>query len=170
MFNLDCVGAHLDSNRLARPFPFGRFGCVSFFQVSEWFPAASSGSGIGKPGENQTLISVSTEAVAETLTKSDRLQVAYEPAPVFEPVPAIAPVPPEHPANVPLKIISRHWHDPSDQKAAQSATGRTKSKIPKKNSRVVERNPTLEADACGPNQLDRVKRLFNLATDCRRSN
>lgn len=126
--------------------------------------------GLGNPAKNQELTTVSTEAAPETLTKGDRLQVSYEPAPVFEPAPAIAPVPPKRPADVPLKIISRHWHDPHDQKAAQSTSGTTKPKNLKKNSRVVERKPTQEVDACRPHELDRVKRLFNLATDCATGN
>jgi hypothetical protein len=108
---------------------------------------------------------VVTTAVPDTLKKSDRLQVTYVHA--VEPVAMVPPVPPELPNAIAQKIISRHWHDPSDQKVAQVATRKPKSS--KKASPGVERKPVLEADACNSAGLDRIKRFFNPATNCKTS-
>jgi hypothetical protein len=105
---------------------------------------------------------VVTTAVPDTLKKSDRLQVTYVHA--VEPVAMVPPVPPELPNAIAPKIISRHWHDPSDQKVAQVATRKSK-----KGSPGVDRKPVLEADACNSAGLDRIKRFFNPAPNCKTS-
>lgn len=108
---------------------------------------------------------VVTAALPDTLKKSDRLEVTYVHA--VEPVAMVPPVPPELPNAIAPKIISRHWHDPSDQKVAQVATRKPKSS--KKGSPGVERKPVLQADACNSASLDRIKRFFNPATNCKTS-
>jgi hypothetical protein len=70
-------------------------------------------------------------------------------------------------ATVAPKIISRHWHDSSDQKISQVPAKKPRSS--KKGSPVVDRKPVLEADACKSDGLDRMKRLFNPALHCKTS-
>jgi hypothetical protein len=87
---------------------------------------------------------VRTSTVADTLTKSDRLPVLSSIVPVAV-EPQHSPEPP--PMAVP-KIITRHWHDPSDPRAAKGATKKPKSMDPKKHARRVERK--LTPQACSP--------------------
>ena len=105
---------------------------------------------------------VAVSVAPDTLRKSDRLEVTYVPA--VEPVAMVPPVAPESPAP---KIISRHWHDPSDQKVAQVPT--RKPKGTKESSPTVERKPILEANACKSDGFNRIKRLFNPTTNCQTS-
>jgi hypothetical protein len=105
-----------------------------------------------------------TTAVPDMLKKGDRLQIVYVPA--VEPVAMVPPAPPDLPNAIAPNIISRHWHDPSDQKVSQVTT---RKKGSKKGSPVVDRKPVLEADACNSGGLDRIKRLFSPATDCKAS-
>jgi hypothetical protein len=107
---------------------------------------------------------VATNVALDTLKKSDRLQVTYVSA--AEPVAMVAPLPvaPDSPVIEAPKITSRHWHDPSDQKIVQVPTRKPTGS--KKASPAFERKPVLEANACKPGGIDRIKRLFNHAATC----
>jgi hypothetical protein len=105
---------------------------------------------------------IGTSPVPETLPKGDRLPVTYISS--VEPPATELKVPPE-PTSIPApKIISRHWHDPSDPRAAQGGTKKPKSKDLKKHVRRVERKPT--AQAC--NGSSPFRRLFGPTTTCSR--
>ena len=95
------------------------------------------------------------------MMKGDRLQIAYVAA--VEPVVVVPRRPPELPATAAPRIISRHWHDPNDQKVALVTT--RKPKRSKKDLPVIERKPVLEVGACKSDGLDRLNRPFN--SDCR---
>ena len=69
---------------------------------------------------------IGTSPVPDTLTKGDRLPVTYISS--VEPLATELQVPPEPPSMAAPKIISRHWHDPSDPRAAQGGTKKPKSK------------------------------------------
>jgi hypothetical protein len=107
---------------------------------------------------------VATNAALNAPKKSDRLQVTY--VSTVEPVTMVTPLPaaPDSPVISASKITSRHWHDPSDQRIAQVSTRKTKDS--KKISPALERKLVLEANACKPGGLDRIKRLFNPAATC----
>jgi hypothetical protein len=114
---------------------------------------------------------VGTRVASDTLTKSDRLQVVY-----VQPDMDVKPTTVENssapvalPASVAPKFISRHWHDPSDQRSAQ-VTKKQKAKDPKKNIRVVDRKPAIEVDSCKPNGVDGLRQLFNKPRNCGSTN
>jgi hypothetical protein len=101
-----------------------------------------------------------TSPVRDALTKSDRLTYISS----VEPLATELQVPPESPSMAVPKIISRHWHDPSDPRAAQGGTKKLKSKDLKKHVRRVERKPTPQA--CNPDDSSPLKRLFGPTTTC----
>ena len=103
-----------------------------------------------------------TSPVPDTLTKGDRLQVTYISS--VEPVATEPQVPPEALPMAAPSIIRRHWHDPSDPRAAQSGTKKLKSKDLKKHVRRVERKPTPQA--CNPDESSPLRRLFGPTATC----
>jgi hypothetical protein len=111
---------------------------------------------------------------SETLTKSDRLEISYvPPANEAKPVAVEDPRDPltlSAPAAATSKLVSRHWHDPSDTNAAQVQTKKFKLKDTKKNALAVGRTPTIEATSCKPEGLDALRRAFNVTTSCAASN
>lgn len=120
---------------------------------------------------NEDMPTVGASVAADTLTKSDRLQVVY-----MQPDMDVKPTTVENssapvalPASVAPKFISRHWHDPSDQRAAQ-VTKRSKAKDPKQNIRVVDRKPAIEADSCKKNGFEGLRQLFNKPRNCGSTN
>jgi hypothetical protein len=105
---------------------------------------------------------VGTGPVPATLTKSDRLPVTYISS--VEPLATELQMTPEAPSIAVPKIISRHWHDPSDRRTAQGGTKRPKSKDLKKLVRRVEPKPT--PPACNQDGNSPLKRLFGPTTTC----
>jgi hypothetical protein len=105
---------------------------------------------------------VGASPVPDTLTKGDRLPVTYISS--VEPLATELQMPPEPPSFAVPKIISRHWHDPKDRRAAQGGTKKLKSKNLKKHVRRVERKPTPQA--CNPDDSSPLKRIFGAATIC----
>jgi hypothetical protein len=143
---------------------FGLVALASFkLALSSLRPVAAAGMPLRV--NDLELAPVTTNISSNTLTKGDRLQIAY--VLVVEPT-AVPPGPPELPAAVAPKIISRHWHEPNDQKVSQVST--KKQKGSKKDSPLVEPKPVREADACKSDGLDRIKRFFNPTTNCTTSN
>ena len=104
-----------------------------------------------------------TGRVMDTLTKSDRLPVTYISS--AEPLATELQVPPEPQSMAAPKIISRHWHDPSDPRAAQGGTKRPKSKDLKKRVRA-ESNASRRQEACNPDGSSPLSRLFGPNTTC----
>jgi hypothetical protein len=107
---------------------------------------------------------------SDTLTKSDRLQVTnmqpdmdVKPATVAD---SSAPL--ALPAGVAPKFISRHWHDPSDQRA--QVAKKPKAKEQKKNMPVADRKPAIEASSCQPNGFEGIRQLFNMRRNCSSTN
>jgi hypothetical protein len=116
---------------------------------------------------NEDMPTVGTRVDSETLTKSDRLHVTYvQPDMDVKPTTVENPsAPVALPASVAPKFIGRHWHDPSDQRAAQ-VTNKSKARDPKKNIRVVDRKPAIEADSCKPSGFEGLRQLFNKPRNC----
>jgi hypothetical protein len=117
----------------------------------------------------EDLPTVGASVASDALMKSDRLQVVYvqpdldvKPTTVENSSASVA-------AGVAPKIISRHWHDPSDQRAAQVAR-KSKAGDPKKNIRIVDRKPASEADSCKKNGLEGLRQLFNSPRNCASTN
>ena len=105
---------------------------------------------------------VGTSPDPDTLTKSDRLPVTY----IGSVVPvAVEPQLPEPPPKPVPEIISRHWHDPSDSRAAQRGTKKITSKDLRKHVRRIERKPQAPV-ACNPDESSPLRRLFGAATVC----
>jgi hypothetical protein len=82
-----------------------------------------------------------------------------------EPLATELQVPPEPTSISAPKIIGRHWHDPSDPRAAQGGTKKPKSKDLKKHARRVERKPSAP-EACNPDGSGPLRRLFGSTTTC----
>ena len=106
---------------------------------------------------------IGTSPVSQTLTKGDRLPVTY--ISTVEPLATELQVPPEPTSIVAPKIISRHWHDPSDLRPAQGGTKKPKSRDLKKHARRVERKPPAP-DTCNAEGNSPLRRLFGTTTTC----
>jgi hypothetical protein len=101
----------------------------------------------------------------ETLTKADRLEIAYMPPetpapPALQPVePLRSPIPPTVQQAEP-KIISRHWHDPNAPVSSAAKTKRTKQVLTDKTTKPdLKRNQT----------ADRVKSTEQPKPPCNRT-
>ena len=140
---------------------------VSPQQLAELSKAVALASGDIEPS------SVGMASAADTLTKGDRLQIAYM-APATDVKPAataVAPVsPPIPPATPAPRIVSRHWHDPHDRKVTQAAKPKAKARDSKKGAPVGERRPAVEASFCQPDALHGLRQLFNMPGNCPRAN
>jgi hypothetical protein len=110
---------------------------------------------------NKQMPKVGTSPETDALTKSDRLPVTYISS--VEPLATELHVPEELPSVAVPKIITRH-HDASDLKVEKGGTKRVKSKDLKKHVRRVQRNPTPQA--CNPDEVSPLRRLFGAATIC----
>jgi hypothetical protein len=105
--------------------------------------------------------------ISDTLTKGDRLEVLHV-KPALDVTPAKAQQSVEPPvvskAAAPT-IISRHWHDPSDQKL-RPAQEKNPKRASKRNLPAVERKPIVEADSCKSGGLDSFRRIFGTTPSC----
>jgi hypothetical protein len=105
--------------------------------------------------------------ISDTLTKGDRLEVQHV-KPALDVTPAKVQQSVEPPvvskAAVPT-IISRHWHDPSDQKL-RPAQEKNPKRASKRNLPAVERKPIVEADSCKSGGLDSFRRIFGTTPSC----
>jgi hypothetical protein len=117
--------------------------------------------------------SVGRAVAPEPLTKGDRLQIVYV-EPTIDVKPAVIedkpPQPPTLPATAVPRIISRHWHDPNDQKAIQAAKQKSKASESRKSAPVVERKPSVEVNSCKSNGLEGLRQLFNAPANCVKTN
>ena len=121
---------------------------------------------------NADISTVDNSAVSDTMLKGDRLQITHlQPAVDLKPVAVEdTPLPPARAVTGAPRIISRHWHDPSDQKREQAAATKSTLKYSKKNVPTVGRRPAVEANSCKPEGLDTLRRAFNMPTSCATSN
>jgi len=110
----------------------------------------------------------------DTLTKADRLEIAYALSPVaVEPAMLVTKAPDETPAQPASPtanpgIASRHWHDPNARKsAAVSPARRIKNQEPKKSKSVDRAKATVELRACRrPEGFAELLRALNLSPGC----
>ena len=110
----------------------------------------------------------------DTLTKADRMEIAYvgdavavEPAmPAAKAPDETAPRPPGPTA--PPRIVSRHWQDPNVKKSAAVSPGRRiKDQQPKKNGNVDRGKATVDLRACRrPEGFAGLLRALNLSPGC----
>jgi len=105
--------------------------------------------------------------ISDTLTKGDRLEVLHA-----KPALDVAPATVQHAVGPPVvskaaapAIISRHWHDPSDQKPGQ-VQERNSKRASKTNPPAVERKPIVEANSCKSGGLDSLRRIFGTTPIC----
>jgi hypothetical protein len=111
----------------------------------------------------------------DTLTKADKLEIAYSRDPVaLKPVMLVTKAPDETPpqpisTRATPKIVSRHWHDPNAKKSAAAAPGRPiKSREPKKNKNVDRGKATVDLirPCRRPEGLARLLSVLNLTPEC----
>jgi hypothetical protein len=115
----------------------------------------------------------------DTLTKADRLEILYVRDPVavqsamlVTKAPAVSPRQP-HGRAAPLKIVSRHWHDPNAKKsAAVSASRRNEGRVPEgrvpnKSKNVDRGKPAIDLRPCRrPEGFAGLLRALNLTPGC----
>ena len=109
----------------------------------------------------------------ETLTKADKLEIAYVPVPVaLEPVMMATQVsdetsPQRRSLTIP-KIVSRHWHDHNAKKlAAVSPDRRIKIQQPKNGKSVDRSKATVDLRPCRrPEGFAGLLRALNLSPGC----
>ena len=112
----------------------------------------------------------------DTLTKADRLEIAYVRDPIaLKPVMLVTKAPDETPsqrlgpaATTTTKIVSRHWHDPNARKSAAASAGRRiKGQEPKKRGNVDREKPTVDLRPCRrPEGFAGLLRALNLTPGC----
>jgi hypothetical protein len=110
---------------------------------------------------NKHMPEVGTTPETDTLTKSDRLPVTYISSLV--PLATALHVPEELPS-VAVPTISSWHHDASDLKVEKGGTKKVKSKDLMKHVRRVQRKPAPQA--CNPDEVSPLRRLFGAATIC----
>jgi hypothetical protein len=105
--------------------------------------------------------------ISDTLTKGDRLEVLHA-----KPALDVAPATVQHAVSPPVvskatapAIISRHWHDPSDQKPGRVQEKNSK-RASKTNPPAVEHKPIVEANSCKSGGLDSLRRIFGTTSVC----
>ena len=104
---------------------------------------------------------------SDSLTKGDRLEVLH-----VKPALNVTPAKVQHSVEVPVvskaavpTIISRHWHDPTDQKLGPAQEKNPKH-ASKRNLPAVERKSIVEADSCKSGGLDLFRRIFGTTPNC----
>jgi hypothetical protein len=125
-------------------------------------------------GASPDQTTIGTGFAQDTLTKADKLEIAYvREAIEAGPVTPTAQAPNESPAQ-PLsptatpKIVSRHWHDPNTKKVAAVSPGRRiKSQEPKKSKNVDRTKATVDLRPCRrPEGFAGLLRALNLSPGC----
>jgi hypothetical protein len=110
---------------------------------------------------NRDMPEVGTGPLMDTLTKSDRLPVTSISS--VEPLATELQMPEELPTAAVPNVISRH-RDASHLKAEKGGTKKVKSKDLRTHVRRVQRKPIQQA--CNPEEISPLKRLFRAATIC----
>ena len=137
------------------------------FKLAFGEPATAASAMTLVPSHHE-LPTVGANTSQDTLTKGDRLEVAYV-RPTIDPIPtsyAPAPPPQSGPIAVPRRIVIRHWHDPSDPKARQTRDQKSKQKEAKKGSAPVHPKATAEASVCPSDGFETIRRALNLSPSC----
>jgi hypothetical protein len=122
--------------------------------------------------EPLTQSTIGTSNSRDTLTKADRLDIAHIPndGPT-QPISSVERAPPANPtpgSQEALKILNRHWHDPSTKKSAAVSPGRRiKSEEPKKSRNVDGAKATVDLRRCRrPEGFAGLLRALNLSSGC----
>jgi hypothetical protein len=110
----------------------------------------------------------------DTLTKADKLKIAYARDPVaVKPLMLATKAPDETPSQPPrptasTKMVSRHWQDPIARKLAELSAGRRiKGQEPKKDKNVERAKPTVDLRPCRrPEGFAGLLRVLNLTPGC----
>lgn len=114
---------------------------------------------------------IATDSSHDTLTKADRLEIAYVPV-AAEPVVLAAPVSDEsspQPESLTIpKIVSRHWHYHSARKSASVFPDRRiKIEAPKSGKSVDRAKTTVDLRPCRrPEGFAGLLRALNLSSGC----
>jgi hypothetical protein len=135
-------------------------------------PPANEGA---SPDQNEGVSpdqrAISTGFSQDTLTRADKLEVAYVGGPAAialvenpsgeTPAQAVSPTPA-------LKIVSRHWHDPNAKRPAVVAPDRRVNRPdPKKNKNTDRAKTTVELKPCRrPEGFGALLRALNLSPEC----
>jgi hypothetical protein len=116
---------------------------------------------------------IATGSSHDTLTKADKLEIAYVRVPIAaEPVMPATPVADEtspQPLSLTVpKIVSRHWHDHNAKKlAAVSPDRRIKIQQPKNGKNVDRAKATVDLRPCRrPEGFAGLLRALNLSPGC----
>jgi hypothetical protein len=116
---------------------------------------------------------VATGPSHDTLTKADKLEIAYVPLPVaVEPVMLTTPVSDEtspQPQSLTIpKIVSRHWHDHNARKLAAVSPDQPAKIRQQKNGKNVDRaKTTIDLRPCRrPEGFAGLLRALNLSPGC----
>ena len=118
-------------------------------------------------------MTIATGSSRDSLTKADKLEIAYVPVPVAaEPVMLATQVSDEtspHPQSLTIpKIVSRHWHDHNAKRlAAGSPDRRIKIQQPKNGKNVDLSRATADLRPCRrPEGFAGLLRALNLSPGC----
>ena len=116
------------------------------------------------------LATVGSSAFQGTLTKSDRLPVAYiSPAIDIKPMPAnympdLSLLPPS--TAVAPRIVSRHWRDLNAHLIREARDRKSKRRYAKKDANGIPPKANAEASTCQLEGVDAIRRALKLATGC----
>jgi hypothetical protein len=110
----------------------------------------------------------------DTLTKADKLKIAYAHDPVaVKPLMLATKAPDETPSQPPSpvatpKIVSRHWHDPNAKNSGAAPPGRrTKHQEPKTTKNVERAKAPVDLRPCRrPEGFAGLLRALNLSPGC----
>jgi hypothetical protein len=108
----------------------------------------------------------------DTLTKADKVEIAYVRIPIaVEPVMLAAQVSDEtspQPLSLTVpKIVSRHWHDHNAKKLAAASPDRRKIQQPKNGKSVDRSKATVDLRPCRrPEGFAGLLRALNLSPGC----
>jgi len=143
-------------------------GVGSFRFAFGHFDAANA-SGIVRSEVDHT---VGTKASQETLTKAERLPVAYvSPAPDATELAKAAYIaaellPRTSPATVTPGVIDRHGQQSVPPAVRQTRIQKPKRKQPKPDAVASKSQPAADPKACQLEEFDAVRWAFNLSTGC----
>jgi len=143
-------------------------GVGSFRFAFGHFDAANA-SGIVRSEVDHT---VGTKASQETLTKAERLSVAYvSPAPDATELAKTAYIaaellPRTSPAMVTPGVIDRHGQQSVPPAVRQTRIQKPKRKQPKPDAVASKSQPAADPKACQLEEFDAVRWAFNLSTGC----
>jgi hypothetical protein len=142
-------------------------GAMVVIRAETWTPLPSV-----KASPEQTTVGESSSQ--DTLTKADKLEIAYVRDPVaLKPVMLVTKAPDETPSQPPSpvatpKIVSRHWHDPNAKNSGAAPPGRrTKHQEPKTTKNVERAKAPVDLRPCRrPEGFAGLLRALSLSPGC----